>query len=113
MKPLRNDGGELTELGKDLEAVSDIMWRAFNSDWFDYPVGSRLHFMRFPKKYQKLARDGAPVYFESEGPSQKRPQRDMPEDLYWQCRRHVGDMSSDTDIVADFRKTRQNRRHEC
>lgn len=38
MKPLRNDGGELTELGKDLEAVSDIMWRAFNSDWFDYPV---------------------------------------------------------------------------
>ena len=80
MKPLRDNGGELTELGKDLEAVSDIMWRAFNSDWFEYPVGSRLHFMRFPEKYQKMARDGAPVYFETEGPSQKRPQRDMPED---------------------------------
>ena len=26
---------------------------------------------------------------------------------------NVGDMSSDTDIVADFQKTRQNRRHEC
>ena len=65
MKPLRNNGGELTELGKDLEAVCDIMWRAFNSDWFEYPVGSRLHFMRFPEKYQKLARDGAPVYLES------------------------------------------------
>ena len=80
MKPLRDGGGELTELGMDLEAVSDIMWRAFNADWFTYPVGSRLHFMRFPEKYQKLARDGAPVFFEKDGPSQKRPQRDMPED---------------------------------
>ena len=80
MKPLRDKGGDLNELGKDLEAVSDIMWRAFNADWFEYPVGSRLHFMRFPEKYRNLARDGVPVFFEQEGPTQKRPQRDMPED---------------------------------
>ena len=92
MKPLRDKGGNLTNLGMDLEGVSDIMWRAFNADWFNYPVGSRLHFMRFPEKYRNLARDGAPVYFESEGPTQKRPQRDMPEDAKEVLREKLADV---------------------
>ena len=58
----------------DVAAVREILWRAANNEWFEYPFWSRLHFFRFPLKYQALARDGVPNFFISPGPTQKRPQ---------------------------------------
>ena len=58
----------------DASAMREIMWRAAHNEWFDYPVGSRLHFFRFPTKYRALARDGVPNFFITPGPTQRRPQ---------------------------------------
>ena len=58
----------------DRVAMREILWRAANNEWFEYPYGSRLHFFRFPVKYRALARDGVPNFFTSPGPTQRRPQ---------------------------------------
>ena len=58
----------------DRAAMREILWRAANNEWFEFPFGSRLHFFRFPARYQALARDGVPNFFISSGPTQRRPQ---------------------------------------
>jgi len=59
------------------EALQEIMRRAANNDWFEYPAGSRLHYFRFPSRYQRAARDGVRVFFQDEGPSSMRRQPDL------------------------------------
>lgn len=59
------------------EALQEIMRRAANNDWFEYPAGSRLHYFRFPSRYQRAARDGVRVFFQDEGPSLMRRQPDL------------------------------------
>jgi len=61
------------KLNHDLDAIRDILWRAAQNTWFDYPSGSRLLYWRFPIKYQRQARDGVPVYFIEEGPTSMKP----------------------------------------
>ena len=61
-------------LTNDLVAMRDILWRAVNIIWFEYPAGYRLLYFRWPKKYQIEARDGVPVYFWEEGPKSMRTQ---------------------------------------
>ena len=63
------------KLNHDLDAIRDILWRAAQNTWFEYPSGSRLLYWRFPIKYQRQARDGVPVYFIEEGPTSMKPQR--------------------------------------
>jgi hypothetical protein len=58
----------------DGAAMREIVWRSANNEWFEYPFGSRLHFFRFPRKYQQLARDGVPNFFVTPGPNTRRPQ---------------------------------------
>ena len=58
----------------DATAMKEILWRAANNEWFEFPFGSRLHFFRFPVRYQTLARDGVPNFFITPGPTQRRPQ---------------------------------------
>ena len=65
------------KLNHDLDAMRDILWRAAQNTWFEYPSGSRLLYWRFPIKYQRQARDGVPVYFIEEGPTSMKPQRTM------------------------------------
>ena len=43
--------------------LAEVVWRAANNSWFEYPAGSRLHYLRFPSRYQTLARDGVPPFF--------------------------------------------------
>jgi hypothetical protein len=64
----------LTKLGKDTEAVRNILWHASETSFFEYHAGSRLHFFRWPDRYKKMARDGVPVMFERPGPSKKQRQ---------------------------------------
>ena len=36
---------------KEANAMREILWRATNNDWFEYPAGSRLLFFWFPARY--------------------------------------------------------------
>ncbi len=59
---------------RDVAAMREVMWRAANNDWFEYPTGSRLHYFRFPARFRTLARDGVPNFFVQSGPVQRLPQ---------------------------------------
>jgi hypothetical protein len=56
---------------KDAKAMRDILWRASENDWFEYPAGSRLIFFRFPALYCTQAKQGVKVMFTCKGPSAK------------------------------------------
>ena len=64
----------------DVSACRDIVWRASNNDWFEYPFGSRLNFFRWPAKYRSLARDGVPIHFLGPPPKSMKPQPGMDAD---------------------------------
>jgi hypothetical protein len=66
--------GRKPKVQDDVVAMREIMWRAAYNEWFEYPCGSRLHYFRFPTKYQNLARDGVPNFFIQPGPVQRLPQ---------------------------------------
>ncbi len=51
------------------EALQEIVSRAANNDWLEYPEGFRLHYFRFPAQYRLQARDGINVFFLDKGPS--------------------------------------------
>jgi hypothetical protein len=59
---------------KDAEAIHDILWQATENDWFEYPLGSRLIFFRFPACYCTQAKRGVKVTFTCKGPSSKQQQ---------------------------------------
>ncbi len=66
----RQDGnGVLTELGKDLRAISSMLWHASHTTWFKFNAGSCLVHFRFPERYQKEARDGVKAFFKKSGPT--------------------------------------------
>ena len=78
--PRRNKHGVLNELGLDRQRLVEVVYYATMSDWFEYPGGSALHFMRFPKKYRALARDGVPNFFSQPGPRVMKSQPKMKPD---------------------------------
>ena len=67
-EPHKKDG-KLTELGRDQLAITNMIWHTTNTNWFEYKSGTRLHHLRFPLRYRKIARDGVPIYLESDGPT--------------------------------------------
>jgi hypothetical protein len=58
--PWRRDG-LLTELGRDWEAISGMLWHATCTSWFDFHVGSRLVHLRFLICVRAMVQDGVPV----------------------------------------------------
>eukprot|EP00956_Cyclotella_meneghiniana_P000084 scaffold152_cov52-Cyclotella_meneghiniana.AAC.4 len=77
----RHPNGKLTQLGKELEAVRNILWHANETNWFEYLSGSRLHHFRFPIRYRNEARDGTRIYFEKAGPTTKQNQPAVPPEI--------------------------------
>jgi hypothetical protein len=71
---LRTESGRLSRVGKEKEAMRHMLWHATEASWFEYNRGSKVYHFRFPLRYQKMARDGVPVYFETPGPSKMQPQ---------------------------------------
>ena len=65
------------ETRQDKLAVREVVWRATENDWFEYTSGSRLHFFRFPAKYQQVARDGVKIFMLDAGPSSMKAQAQM------------------------------------
>jgi hypothetical protein len=63
-----------TKVLEDVIAIQDILWRAASNTWFEYPLGSRLIFFRFPARYQTEAKRGVRVFFTKKGPSSRRRQ---------------------------------------
>ena len=70
----RMKGGRYTDVGIEVEALSNIMWHATEANWFEYKSGSALHYFRFPLFYQGIAKDGVPIFFEKDGPKSMRAQ---------------------------------------
>lgn len=65
---------EQRDIDMDVSGMREIVSRAANNRWFEYPAGSRLHFFRFPMKYRTLAQDGVPIYYLTEGPKSLKAQ---------------------------------------
>jgi hypothetical protein len=63
-----------TKVLEDLTAIQDILWRGASNTWFEYPLGSRLIFFRFPARYCTEAKLGVRVFFTNKGPSSRRRQ---------------------------------------
>ena len=85
----KHSNGKLTQLGKELEAVRNILWHANETNWFEYLAGSRLHHFRFPIRYRKEARDVTRVYFETPGPTTKQAQPSIPDEMLEQVRSKI------------------------
>ncbi len=64
----RVKGGNTKAL-EDMEAIHDVLWRAARNNWFEYPLGSRLIFFRFPMHYRTQAKRGVRVFYTCKGPS--------------------------------------------
>jgi hypothetical protein len=63
-----------TRVLEDVTAIHDILWRAASNNWFEYPLGSKLIFFRFPAHYRTEAKRGVKVFFTSKGPSSRQRQ---------------------------------------
>ena len=70
----RTASGKLTRVGREREAMSNLLWHACNASWFEYHCGSQVYHFRFPLRYQKMARDGVKIFFEKPGPQVMQPQ---------------------------------------
>jgi hypothetical protein len=75
--PRRKPSGRFTSVGKEVDAITNILWHANEANWFEYLSGSRLHYYRFPIRYRRAARDGEEIRFETEGPSTKQRQPEI------------------------------------
>jgi len=62
------------ELQADCGAGRECLWRVMESSWWEWTMGSRLLFWRWPKPHRVAARDGYPPYVQAALPSYKRPQ---------------------------------------
>ncbi len=70
----RGGAGSDRQASRHRDAMKEIMWRAANNDWFEYPSGSCLHYFRFPTRYQQQARDGVGIFFKDAGPASMKAQ---------------------------------------
>ncbi len=67
-------GAKNSGAAKDADAIRDILWQTTKNDWFEYPLGLRLIFFRFPARYCTQAKQGVKVMFTCKGPSSKQQQ---------------------------------------
>ena len=59
---------------EEAEGMRDILWRASENEWFQCPIGSRLLFFRFPRRYRTQALRGVRIMFTDKGPTSRRQQ---------------------------------------
>ena len=76
----RRNNSARRELEKDRAAIANLMWHATQTDWFEYTAGSRIIHFRYPVRYQRIAREGVPSYFEQPGPDTRDAQPSFEDD---------------------------------
>ncbi len=64
----------------EVEAMEEILWRAAEDKWFEYPLGSTLLYFRFPSKFRTQTPEGVRVYYTDEEPTSKWRQPPMGEE---------------------------------
>ena len=67
--------------GDDLEAARDCIRRAAKSTWWDWHVGSRPFFWRWPKSYWVPSRDGREDYIRDKPPINSVPKNPVQVDF--------------------------------
>ncbi len=58
-----------------VEAGRECIWRTTAADWWEWKLGSRIFFWRWPPAHRSAARDGYPPMVSGELPRYKQPQR--------------------------------------
>ncbi|KAL3826345.1 hypothetical protein ACHAXA_003669 [Cyclostephanos tholiformis] len=59
---------------EEAKGMRDILWQASENEWFQCPIGSRLLFFCFPRRYHTQALRGVRIMFTDKGPSSRRQQ---------------------------------------
>jgi hypothetical protein len=72
--------GESAMLKADRAAVADVVTRVANASYWDWDGGSTLIFWRWPKEFRLRARDGVPVFINSETLPMYRKHQPKPKD---------------------------------
>ncbi len=54
----------------EVKAAHEILWRALENDWFEYPMGLHLLYFCFPSRYQTQALSGVKYAISPQGPLQ-------------------------------------------
>ena len=67
--PRKDNSGNLTLFGREQLGITEMIWHATHTNWFEYKAGSKLVHFRFPLRYRRMAKEGVEVYFEKPGPS--------------------------------------------
>jgi hypothetical protein len=62
---------------QDKEPARDAIWRAAETSWWGWDLGSRPFHWRWPSFYQEVIRDGLKVHFQDTPPKYRKSQRDM------------------------------------
>ena len=60
--------------------MREILWRATNNNWFEYPAGSQLLFFWFPARYATQALEGVRVMYTGAHPTSMERQPQLQED---------------------------------
>ena len=66
---------KIREMEKDIIAAREVMYRCCESTFWEWDAGSRLIFWRWPKSFQKEARDGTPIFISDTLPKSLHRQR--------------------------------------
>ncbi len=73
LRPVSNAFDE--EFSKDTAAGRDCITRCSNSSWWEWDMGSRPLFWRWPEEYRRVIRDGLPPWIKGPLPRYLVPQR--------------------------------------
>ena len=73
-RPRRGNGGKRTELDRDQEAITSMMWHSTHTTWFEFNAGSRLVHFCFPERYRKEVWVGVKIFFKRPGTTTRKKQ---------------------------------------
>ncbi|EJK75313.1 hypothetical protein THAOC_02965, partial [Thalassiosira oceanica] len=63
----KTSDGKLTELGRDQQAIMNIIWHATHTNWFEFKAGSKLVHLRFPRPVPEDRERRRPGVFRTSG----------------------------------------------
>jgi hypothetical protein len=79
----------------EVEAMEEMLWRAAENKWFEYPLGSTLLYFRFPSRFRMQALERVRVYYMDEGPTSKWRQPPVGRRRSKYCARRSADSSTE------------------
>ena len=85
--------------------MREILWRAINNDWFEYPAESQLLFFQFPARYATQALEGVRVMYTGAHPTSMERQPQMKEDVRQVLQKKIKKMINKGYIAPSTKQT--------